>query len=49
MTAIIKEVNKMEAPAKTYLQRYQEFISGYKQYKTEKATPHTKAAKAELV
>lgn len=37
MTAILKEEQRMETPAKTYLQSYKEHISGYKQYKLEKA------------
>lgn len=38
MTAIIKEENRMDAPAKTYLQMYLDYINGYKQYKKEKFT-----------
>lgn len=47
MTAIIKEETRMDNLTKTYLQMYEEFISGYKQYKMEKAAPYTKTEKAE--
>lgn len=36
MNALIKEEQKMDRLEKSYLQLYQEFISGYKQYKMEK-------------
>ena len=36
MNALIKEEQKMDHLEKSYLQLYQEFISGYKQYKMEK-------------
>ncbi|MGM0897069.1 MAG: hypothetical protein ACQEV0_04165 [Bacillota bacterium] len=39
MTAIVKEETTMEIPNKTYLQTYEEYISGYKQYKLEKLAP----------
>lgn len=38
MNALIQEEQKMDHLAKSYLQLYQEFISGYKQYKLEKET-----------
>ncbi|WP_416145224.1 hypothetical protein [Planococcus koreensis] len=47
MTAIIKEETRMDHLAKTYLQMYEEFIVGYKQYKKEKSTPYMKSVKAE--
>ena len=34
---VIKEEKRMDNLAKTYLQIYTEFISGYKQYKMERA------------
>ncbi|MFC4712895.1 hypothetical protein [Planococcus dechangensis] len=39
MTTIVKDQTTMESPAKTYLQTYEEYINGYKQYKLEKTTP----------
>ena len=47
MTAIIKEETRMDNITKTYLQMYEEFIVGYKQYKKEKAVPYTKTKKRE--
>lgn len=46
MTAILKEEKRMDNPTKTYLQMYEEYISGYKQYKMEKAAVCAKTAKA---
>ncbi|WP_422123892.1 hypothetical protein DHX103_03525 [Planococcus sp. X10-3] len=45
MTAIIKEEKRMDNPPKTYLQMYQEFINGYKQYKKGKDTRSTGTVK----
>ncbi|HSJ37925.1 MAG TPA: hypothetical protein VK945_06890 [Planococcus sp. (in: firmicutes)] len=45
MTAIVKEENRMANPAKTYLQRYEEYISGYKQYKMGNGARGTKMVK----
>ncbi|WP_285228754.1 hypothetical protein [Planococcus sp. ISL-109] len=42
MTAIVKEEKSMDKLAKSYLQIYEEFISGYKQYKMEKTALCTK-------
>jgi hypothetical protein len=39
MTTITNDQTTMEIPAKTYLQTYEEYINGYKQYKLEKITP----------
>lgn len=36
MTKMIKREERMEVPAKTYLQTYEEHISGYRQYKLER-------------
>lgn len=47
MTAIMKEEKTMDAQTKTYLQMYEEFINGYKQYKMEKAEPWTKNEKSD--
>ncbi|HSJ37920.1 MAG TPA: hypothetical protein VK945_06865 [Planococcus sp. (in: firmicutes)] len=49
MTAILKEEKRMDTPAKTYLQIYEEYINGYKQYKMEKGALSTNTAKGELV
>lgn len=46
MTAVIKEEKTMATSVKTYLELYQEFIVGYKQYKMEKAAPTTRVGKA---
>lgn len=40
MAAVIKEEKRI-APVKTYLERYQEYLGGYKQYKATKAVPRT--------
>ena len=37
MTAILNEETRMDGHTKTYLEMYQEFLEGYKQYKMEKA------------
>lgn len=37
MTEMIKQEERMDVPAKTYLQSYEEHISGYRQYKLERA------------
>ena len=42
MTANVKEEKRMDNLDKTYLQIYEEHISGYKQYKMEKAPRFTK-------
>ncbi len=42
MTAIAKEEKTMEVLTKTYLQVYQEYVKGYKQYKLEKAASEEK-------
>ena len=47
MTAIVKEEKRMDNQTKTYLQKYEEHISGYKQYKMENAAIYTKTAKSE--
>ena len=39
MTTIVKDQTTMEIPSKTYLQTYEEYINGYKQYKLEKTAP----------
>ena len=44
MTVMMKEEKRMDRSKKTYLEVYEEFISGYKQYKKEKETS-TKAEK----
>lgn len=49
MTAIIKEEKRMDTPAKSYLQMYEEYISGYKQYKREKEALSKKTEKASRV
>lgn len=49
MTAIIKEESRMDNLTKTYLQMYEEFIVGYKQYKMEKDAPYTQTTKADRV
>lgn len=49
MTAILKEETTMDNPTKTYLQMYEEFISGYKQYKMEKAVVYTTTVKGERI
>ncbi|WP_298827419.1 hypothetical protein [uncultured Planococcus sp.] len=38
MTVMMKEEKRMDRTTKTYLEVYQEFISGYKEYKMEKKT-----------
>lgn len=47
MTAIVKEEKRMDKPDKTYLQKYEEHIRGYKQYKMENAALYTKTKKQE--
>ncbi|MDQ0427418.1 hypothetical protein QOZ98_000243 [Planomicrobium stackebrandtii] len=47
MTAVIKEEKTMGATVKTYLEMYQEFIGGYKQYKMQKAVPAVKVEKTQ--
>lgn len=42
MAAVIKEEKRMDGPVKTYLERYQEFLGGYKQFKMEKEALSTK-------
>ena len=49
MTAIIKEETRMEEHTKTYLEMYQEFLEGYKQFKMEKAVVYTTTAKGERI
>ena len=48
MTAIVKEEKRMDIPTKTYLQKYEEHIKGYKQYKIENASLYTKTEKREV-
>lgn len=38
MTANLNEETRLDGYTKTYLEMYQEFLEGYKQYKMEKAT-----------
>lgn len=45
MTAMMKEEKRMDRSRKTYLEVYEEFINGYKQYKMEKMAHSTKAEK----
>ena len=45
MTAILKEETRMDKQTKSYLQMYEEYISGYKQYKMEQAALCAKTAK----
>lgn len=45
MTVMMKEEKRMDRAKKTYLEVYEEFINGYKQYKMEKETHSTKAEK----
>lgn len=48
MTAMAKEEKRVDTTVKTYLERYQDFISGYKQYKNEKvaSTSNTQKPKS---
>lgn len=46
MTVMMKEEKRMDRTTKTYLEVYEEFINGYKQYKMEKETHSVKAEKA---
>ncbi|MGH2317829.1 hypothetical protein ACRC6Q_08665 [Planococcus sp. SE5232] len=36
MTVMMKEEKRMDRTTKTYLEVYEEFINGYKEYKMEK-------------
>ncbi|MDN7247037.1 hypothetical protein QWY16_10465 [Planococcus shenhongbingii] len=47
MNAVIREEKRVNGQTTSYLQMYQEFIKGYKQYKEERVNQYTKAAKAE--
>ncbi|MBT2572048.1 hypothetical protein [Planococcus sp. ISL-110] len=47
MTAVIMKENRMGNRAKTYLEVYEEFINGYKQYKMERDAQSAKAEKVE--
>ena len=42
MTALVKEEKRMDNQTKTYLQKYEEHISGYKKYKMENVALYTK-------
>lgn len=48
MAVVIKEDKRVDTSMKTYLERYQEFIGGYKQYKNEKvaSTSNTQKPKS---
>lgn len=47
MTVIANEEKKMDGAAKTYLEMYEEYINGYKQYKLEKAAVSIEAVQIE--
>lgn len=47
MTVMIKEETKIEKAVKTYLEVYEEYMTGYKQYKLEKTALNSKVKKAE--
>ncbi|WP_186759687.1 hypothetical protein [Planococcus sp. CPCC 101016] len=47
MTVMIKEGTKMEKRVKTYLEVYEEYRNGYKQYKLDKAALNSRVEKAE--
>ena len=47
MTAFMMKEKRMGNRTKTYLEVYEEFISGYKQYKMERETQSAKAEKAD--
>lgn len=43
MTVIANEAKKMDGVVKTYLEMYEDYIRGYKEYKMEKAIIGAKA------
>ena len=47
MTVIANEETKMDGLTKTYLEMYEEYISGYKQYKLEKNPVSVEALQAD--
>lgn len=46
MMVIAKEAVSINKSTRNYLQTYEEFIAGYKQYKRDKACLHLKAGEA---
>ena len=49
MTTIIREETRMDNLPKTYLQMYEEYIKGYKQYKQERVTLSVKTVEKQPV
>lgn len=47
MTVMMKEEKRMDKPAKTYLEVYEEHVLGYKHYKMEKDAQSIKTEKTQ--
>lgn len=47
MTAVMMKEKRMSNRTKTYLEVYEEFISGYKQYKMDRQVQSDKAEKTD--